>query len=80
MEVGLALPAGPRRGQAPVRFAEGEGQPDNIGADPTAGLDETEIHYLVFIREEKKMARDVYLFLYDKWGNPVFASIAKSEQ
>jgi hypothetical protein len=49
-------------------------------ADPTAGLDETEIHHLVFIREEEKMARDVYLVLYDKWSSPVFANIAKSEQ
>lgn len=43
-------------------------------------LDETEIAHLVFIREEEKMARDVYLVLYEKWGNPVFANIAESEQ
>jgi len=43
-------------------------------------LDENEIYHLVFIREEEKMARDVYLVLYKKWGNPVFANIAESEQ
>jgi hypothetical protein len=43
-------------------------------------LNETEIHHLVFIREEEKMARDVYLVLYEKWGNSVFAKIARSEQ
>jgi len=46
----------------------------------TAALDETEIDHLVFIREEEKLARDVYLSLYQKWGNPVFAKIAESEQ
>lgn len=49
-------------------------------ADPAAGLDETEIDDLLFIREEEKMARDVYLALYEKWGSPVFANIAESEQ
>jgi len=43
-------------------------------------LDETEIAHLVFIREEEKMARDVYLVLSEQWGNPVFANIAESEQ
>jgi len=35
---------------------------------------------LIFMREEEKLARDVYLTLYEKWGTPVFASIATSEQ
>jgi hypothetical protein len=48
--------------------------------DPNAGLEETEIRQLVFIREEEKMARDVYLVMYEKWGNPAFAKIAESEQ
>lgn len=43
-------------------------------------LDETEIHHLEFIREEEKMARDVYLVLSEQWGNHVFANIAESEQ
>jgi len=46
----------------------------------TAALDQTEVDHLVFIREEEKLARDVYLSLYQKWGNPVFANIAESEQ
>lgn len=45
-----------------------------------AVLDRDEIRRLVFIREEEKMARDIYLVLYEKWGNPVFANIAESEQ
>jgi hypothetical protein len=35
---------------------------------------------LIFMREEEKLARDVYLTLYEKWGTAVFASIATSEQ
>ena len=35
---------------------------------------------LLHMREEEKLARDVYLTLYDKWGMPVFSNIARSEQ
>jgi len=34
---------------------------------------------LLHMREEEKLARDVYLTLYDKWKLPVFKNIAKSE-
>ncbi len=43
-------------------------------------LDETEVDHLLFIREEEKMARDVYHVLYEMWGNPIFANIESSEQ
>ena len=32
------------------------------------------------MREEEKLARDVYLALYDKWGEKIFKNIAASEQ
>jgi hypothetical protein len=35
---------------------------------------------LLFMREEEKLARDVYLVLFDKWGLRVFKNIASSEQ
>ena len=35
---------------------------------------------LIFMREEEKMARDVYLFFSELWSNPVFSNIAESEQ
>ncbi|MDG6777955.1 DUF2202 domain-containing protein [Thiomicrorhabdus sp. zzn3] len=35
---------------------------------------------LKFMREEEKLARDVYLTLYERWGVPIFANIAESEQ
>lgn len=44
------------------------------------GLTEEEKNDLLFMREEEKLARDVYLTLFEKWGAPVFANIATSEQ
>jgi len=46
----------------------------------TTTLTTQEKNDLIFMREEEKLARDVYLTLYDIWGTPVFANIATSEQ
>ncbi len=43
-------------------------------------LASTEASALLFMREEEKLARDVYLNLFACWGVPIFANIAKSEQ
>ena len=43
-------------------------------------LTDAEIEALQFMREEEKLARDVYLVMYDLWGFPVFQNIAGSEQ
>ncbi|MBK8943975.1 MAG: DUF2202 domain-containing protein [Ignavibacteriae bacterium] len=40
----------------------------------------TELEGLKFMREEEKLARDVYLVLYETWNANVFSNIAKSEQ
>lgn len=46
-----------------------------------ARLTTEETETLLFVREEEKMARDVYLTLYGKWGQRVFQNIAtRSEQ
>ncbi len=44
------------------------------------GLSLNEAEGLSFMREEEKLARDVYLTLYDLWGLPLFQNIADSEQ
>jgi hypothetical protein len=49
-------------------------------SNAAATLDETEIENLLYIREEEKLARDVYLTLAEEWGNPIFAIIGGSEQ
>jgi len=46
----------------------------------TTTLTTEEKNDLLFMREEEKLARDVYLTLHDIWGTPVFANIATSEQ
>ncbi|MBN1480332.1 DUF2202 domain-containing protein [candidate division KSB1 bacterium] len=38
------------------------------------------ISTLLMMREEEKLARDVYLELFDKWNLRIFSSIANSEQ
>ena len=46
---------------------------------PESQLSESETQGLILMREEEKLARDVYLTLYDTWGIPVFQNIARSE-
>jgi len=43
-------------------------------------LEYEEEQSLLFMREEEKLARDVYLTFYEEWGKPVFSNIAQSEQ
>jgi hypothetical protein len=53
---------------------------DEPSITATANLTPEEIEDLLFMREEEKLARDVYLTLYEQWGIPVFQNIAASEQ
>ncbi|NPA05973.1 MAG: DUF2202 domain-containing protein [Chloroflexi bacterium] len=46
----------------------------------TSGLTTEEREGLLYMREEEKLARDVYLTLYEIWGHQTFANIAKSEE
>ena len=46
---------------------------------PAAELTAAEAEGLVFMREEEKLAHDLYTGLYDLYGLPVFANIARSE-
>lgn len=48
--------------------------------ETAAALTEEEEVSLVYMREEEKLARDVYTAMYDLWGLPVFQNIANSEQ
>jgi hypothetical protein len=45
----------------------------------TAALTETELTSLLKMKEEEKLARDVYSALYQKWTSPVFSRIANAE-
>ena len=48
-----------------------------MDSDP---LNDSEISGVLFMREEEKLARDVYLNLFEKWGFQVFDNISRSEQ
>lgn len=47
---------------------------------PMQSLSAAEIGSLTFMREEEKLARDVYITMYDKWGLNIFSNISSSEQ
>lgn len=53
---------------------------NQVGNLPNEPLNADELATLPFMREEEKLARDVYLFLYQKWGTGIFNNIASSEQ
>ncbi|NQU85114.1 MAG: DUF2202 domain-containing protein [Mariniphaga sp.] len=50
--------------------------PELIFADQ---LSKAEKEGIQLMREEEKLAQDVYLFLYDQWGLPIFSNISYSE-
>jgi len=43
-------------------------------------LSDAETESLLFMREEEKLARDVYLTFYDLWNDEIFLNISDSEQ
>jgi hypothetical protein len=47
---------------------------------PADGLSAEEAAGLFYMREEEKLAHDVYITLYEMWGLPIFQNIASSEQ
>jgi hypothetical protein len=46
--------------------------PGDLSADETAAL--------LYMREEEKLAHDVYVTLYERWSLPIFQNISQSEQ
>lgn len=52
----------------------------NSEIDAHDSLSELEIEDLQFLKEEEKLARDVYLFSFDLYGHQIFNNISKSEQ
>lgn len=61
---------------APLYAGNGSG----AARSTLSGLSKVEAADLIFMREEEKLARDVYLALYETWGLAVFSNIASSEQ
>jgi len=61
---------------APLYAANGSG----ATRTSVSSLSVVEKTDLLFMREEEKLARDVYLTLYESWKLTVFSNIASSEQ
>jgi hypothetical protein len=53
---------------------------ETIASLPTEDLSDEEIAGLLYMREEEKLARDVYITLYQKYGIRVFNNISSAEQ
>jgi hypothetical protein len=60
-----------------IMFSSCSNDNDNQSSTP---ITQAEIDDLKFLREEEKLARDVYLFSYDKYQVSSFSSISQSEQ
>lgn len=60
--------------------ARGPRQGGSAVAVTPAALSDEEAAGLVFMREEEKMARDLYSAFAAEWGVPIFSNIARSEQ
>ena len=60
--------------------AEVEAFATTISSYEMGALTEEEIAGMLWMREEEKLAHDVYLTLYDLWGLPIFKNISRSEQ
>ncbi len=62
------------------------GSPDHRAVTPfvssvqTVALTDDETDWLTYMREEEKVARDVYLYLNETWNIRTFKNIAASEQ
>ncbi len=50
------------------------------GFTQTASLTQPEMDAILYMREEEKLARDVYEFLFTKWKGDPFGNIRQSEQ
>ncbi len=70
-----ALTAAPLLAQGGPRWRSQQG-----AAPSSATLSAEEQRQLAYMREEEKLARDVYRALFEKWNLPVFQRIAASEQ
>ena len=53
---------------------------DLVDTLPYEELNDAELGALTLMREEEKLARDVYLHLYDIWGTNIFTNISDAEQ
>jgi len=82
--VGSAMAQQGRFGQNRTTPASGSNQngycTQTIADMPFEDVNENEKAELIYMREEEKLARDLYQNFYEKWGTRIFDNIARSEQ
>lgn len=71
---GMRGQGGPSMGQANTCLLE------YLATTPTQELSQEEARGLIHMREEEKLARDVYLYFADLYSSRIFSNIARSEQ
>lgn len=68
---------GPGPGPSDTPCAACQAAAIDAAAAPLSAAEEAD---LLFMREEEKLARDVYNAMYARWRQPIFRNIAASEQ
>ena len=71
---------GANGGHGAARQAQGDQMDMSANLPPAGEVDDQEIADLLHMREEEKLARDVYITLGEQWNLPVFTNISKAEQ
>lgn len=71
---------GNRRGQEAGFGNNGMADPSRLNLPAAGELSADEAAALSFMREEEKLARDLYQVFYAQWNLPVFQNISQSEQ
>jgi len=71
---------GGRGGQGGGNAQGGQSGQSNLPPASSDDLSAEEAEALLFMREEEKLAHDVYVTFYEKWSVPTFQNIASSEQ
>lgn len=79
MSVALLLPAQTSVGRGRGNGGNGTGDCINLPQLPNEDVSQAEREYLLTMREEEKLARDVYNYLAARWELRVFSQIAVSE-
>ena len=83
-ETELPAPVVEAESNSTVAAGPGNGNNDaalhqNLSITAEGELSEEEVAHLIFMREEEKLAHDVYIYLNELWGLPIFANIAAAE-
>lgn len=69
---------GKRRSQG--AYENRSGKPTSLALATPGDLSTDESAMLLYMREEEKLAHDVYVTLYAQWSLPIFQNISQSEQ